>query len=91
MAEKFKHSGASSGSETYIRIARCLYSGQEGMYDTPSKYWNEDKQVNLNIKFMKNDCTCETCREKRKEREKLIAAMRRDNDTDGLRALGCVI
>ena len=90
MPEKSIHHGASSEEATYLRIARCIYSGNEKMYDTASKYWNEDKQNNLNARFMKYDCQCKRCKERREDRQELIAALERDNDTDGLRALGVI-
>ncbi len=88
MAERFVHQGALSEEATFPRKAKCIYSGKERMYDTPSKYWNEDRQMALNERFMKYDCDCKECTRKRDDRKRLIEALKRDNDEAGLRALG---
>lgn len=83
------HMGASSGEiETRPRMARCIYSGKERMYEVLGTRWTADRQAELNQKFMNKDCDCAFCAQKRKDRLKLAEALRRDHDTAGLRLLG---
>lgn len=90
MAEKFVHQGAVSSEATYPRTAVCIYSGETNTYETTSKYWNEEKQRNLNFKFMQKDCKCGKCIRMRFDRERLKEALRREQDDDGLAAMGCI-
>lgn len=87
MAEKFVHQGAVSSEATWPRTAVCIYSGEKEIYETTSKYWNEDKQLELNFRFMQKDCKCKECMRKRADRVRLQEALRKEQDDDGLRAL----
>ena len=87
MAEKFVHQGAVSSEATWPRAALCIYSGETRTYETTSKYWNEEKQKELNFRFMQKDCECKSCTSKRADRERLKMALQREQDDDGLRAL----
>lgn len=85
-----EHEGALSQDATYTRVARCIYSGNTRLYDTTSKYWNEEKQQSLNFKFMREECNCQECEEKRSSRARLKAALERDECSDGLAAMGWI-
>lgn len=88
MAEIFVHQGAVSSEATYPRKAVCIYSGETRLYDTTSKYWNEEKQNSLNFAFMAKDCMCRECIRMRADKARLRAALERDQNDDGLRAMG---
>lgn len=76
------------GERKRLRIARCIYSGNEYYYDIHAKFWNAERQEKLNLRFMQEKCKCKRCVADREERERLIAALKRDNDTRGLELLG---
>lgn len=82
------HQGAASDNITYTRVAKCYYSSETKLYETNSKYWSEEKQENLNMKFMRNDCQCQRCKTMRTDRMKTIRALQRDQDDAGLQAMG---
>lgn len=83
------HMGASSGElESRMRTALCIYSGKTRGYDVVGKTWSEERQAALNQKFMNKDCDCQYCSRKRKDRQRLAEALRRDHNTAGLRLLG---
>lgn len=74
--------------KSYLRIARCIYSGSEGYYDLKGKHWTYEKQQNLNLKFMKEECNCKRCTSDRADRKALVEALRRDRNYDALKMLG---
>ncbi|MCR5703733.1 MAG: hypothetical protein K6G85_03845 [Eubacterium sp.] len=83
------HMGASSGEqESRMRTALCIYSGKTRVYDVVGKTWSEEKQADLNQKFMNRDCECQYCTRNRKDRQRLVEALQRDHDSAGLKAIG---
>lgn len=90
MSEKFKHQGAASADITYFRVAHCIYSGNEKLYDLEGKYWNERRQQTLNLRFMRDECACRSCTEEREHRKRVKAALEHEHDSDGLRAMGWI-
>ena len=91
MKEKFKHQGArSSENNSYLRTARCIYSGNTRTYEVNNKEWDWKKQQSINDRFMRDGCTCTRCVEHRQHLEKLRIALERENDMDGLRAMGFI-
>lgn len=75
-------------TKTSLRIARCIYSGNEGYYDIAGQHWSKDKQERLNLQYMQKECDCKRCKEDREERKKLIEALKRNNATRELELLG---
>lgn len=83
-----KHEGAVSSQATFPRTAVCIYSGNRQLYELTTRYWNEDKQLALDFKYMRESCDCNSCRGKREDRRKIRAALEREADSRGMKALG---
>lgn len=73
---------------TYPYFAKCIYSGNEGIYDVAKKNLSTIEKEKLNFKFMNERCTCENCVVKRQERQKLIKQLKESGATKELRAMG---
>lgn len=71
-------------------FAKCIYSGNKRSipYDIQARSITPEMQERYNFKFMKEECECKSCTEKRKETEKLIQRLWEDKAYDSLRALG---
>ena len=83
-----EHLGASSSNKYYNTIeVRCIYSGNSRKYTITSPVSNRIKEIYAN-KFMKEECQCKSCIERREHRAKVIDALRRNNATRELRLLG---
>lgn len=83
-----KHLGATTSNKFYRTIeVRCIYSGNVRKYTITTKPTEKILEAYQN-KFMKEECQCESCTEKRKSREKLKRKLRESRATKELHALG---
>lgn len=80
--------GATTEQWRYGHKVWCLYSGNEGKIFTVYRNLNENDQLRLNYRFMKEKCTCDSCLEKRKQRAKVIEALKRVGAYHELELLG---
>lgn len=88
MGERYIHQGATTGNMTYPVTVRCIYSGNKRTYYTGARNPDEKYKDRLRDKFMREECDCPSCTIKRKDRKKMVNALRRDKQYDSLRALG---
>lgn len=69
---------------------KCIYSGNKRStpYEIQARRISLELQDKYNGKYMREECRCVSCTEKRKETEKLIQRLWEDKEYDSLRALG---
>jgi hypothetical protein len=78
----------SQQEKTWPYFARCIYSGNEKIYDVHKKNLSDEERNQLNFRFMKESCQCDHCKEWRQDRAKLIKKLREMKDTAALKKLG---
>ncbi|MBS5620915.1 MULTISPECIES: hypothetical protein [Eubacterium] len=83
-----EHQGASS-TGTYYRTfeVSCIYSGNTRKYSVTFEP-NGKTIEQYRSKFMREECDCLNCSQKRKDREKIIKALKRDRAYKELSLLG---
>ena len=77
-------------SETLPYFPRCIYSGNERTvpYEIFTNRITPEMQERYNSKYMKEECECDSCTQKRQERQRLINRLYEDRAYDSLRTLG---
>lgn len=75
-------------TRTYPCFVRCIYSGNEGVYDVSKKHLSEKEKEKMDFKFMKEKCQCKRCIEKREARKKLVDCLKEQGATELLKKLG---
>lgn len=73
-----EHQGASTTGAYYRTFeVGCIYSGNSRKYTVPFEP-NEKTIEQYRSKYMREECECPSCTQKRQDREKMIRALKRD-------------
>lgn len=77
-------------SDTLPYFAKCIYSGnvRKIPYDIKAKRITPEMQERYNFRYMKEECQCNICIEKREHSKKLKNRLYEERAYDSLRALG---